>query len=262
MTDAVRRFYDDLAGDYHLIYADWEASIGRQARALDGLIPAGLRRVLDCACGIGTQSLGLAALGYDVTGTDLSATAAARAAGEAAQRGLRIPFAAADLRALPFRGGTFEVVVCADNALPHLLTRADMHAGLVSIRRVLTDGGLVVLTTRPYDELRAERPSYSPPWRSSTENGRAITFQLWDWHDDGARYDLEHFMLVPDGGSWKVVTSRSTYWAITRAELAELVAGAGFADVTWHEPADCGFFQPVLTAGCDRRSPPRSAPQS
>lgn len=262
MSRSVRRFYDELAREYHLIYADWDASIARQAQALDGLITGRRRRVLDCACGIGTQSLGLAALGYSVVGTDLSATAVARAIGEAAGRGLRIPFATADLRALPFPDGAFEVVVCADNALPHLLTPQDMHAGLVSIRRVLTDGGMLILSTRPYDELRAEHPSYSPPWRSTTDTGRAITFQLWDWHDDGARYDLEHFMLVPDGDSWSAVTSRSTYWAITRAELAELVAGAGFVDVTWHEPEDCGFFQPVLTAVCDRRSPPRSAPPS
>ncbi len=262
MSEATRRFYDDLANEYHLIYADWNGSIARQARALDGLITEGRRRVLDCACGIGTQSLGLAGLGYDVIGTDLSATAVRRATSEAASRGLRIPFAAADLRALPFPDGAFEVVVCADNALPHLLTPQDMHAGLTSIRRVLGAGGMVILTTRPYDELRAERPSYSPPWRSVTDGGRSITFQLWDWHEDGARYDLEHFTLVPSGDSWKVVSSRATYWAITRAELSELVAGAGFVDVTWHEPADCGFFQPVLTAVCDRRSRPRSAPPS
>jgi 2-polyprenyl-3-methyl-5-hydroxy-6-metoxy-1,4-benzoquinol methylase len=35
--------------------------------------------VLDCACGIGTQSLGLAKLGYHVTGSDLSADAVRRA---------------------------------------------------------------------------------------------------------------------------------------------------------------------------------------
>jgi SAM-dependent methyltransferase len=252
MTEATRRFYDELADDYHLIYADWDASIARQAAVLDSLIVTqlgqGSHMILDAACGIGTQSIGLTGKGHRVIGTDLSPGALVRASTEATARDAEFPKAAADLRALPFPDASFEVVVCADNAIPHLLTPQDMHAGLTSLRRVLRPGGLLILTTRPYDELRAERPGYSPPWRSPTEQGRAVSFQLWDWHDDGARYDLEHFTLIPDGQSWRVGVRRATYWAITNAELAELVAGAGFAEVTWHAPEDSGFFQPLLTA--------------
>jgi hypothetical protein len=59
-------FYDDLALDYHLIFADWEASIARQAEALAPLLGAA-ETVLDAACGIGTQALGLARAGFAVT---------------------------------------------------------------------------------------------------------------------------------------------------------------------------------------------------
>jgi glycine/sarcosine N-methyltransferase len=252
INETTRRFYDELADDYHLIYADWDASIARQAAALDALIVArlgpGSHLILDCACGIGTQSIGLTGKGHRVIGTDLSPGALVRAEREAGIRSADFPKAAADLRALPFPDGTFEAVVCADNAVPHLLTPQDMLAGLTSMRRVLRPGGVVILTTRPYDELRASRPTYSPPWRAPTEHGRAISFQLWDWHDDGARYDLEHFTLIPDGDSWRVAVGRATYWAITHAELAKLVADAGFAEVTWHFPEESGFFQPLLTA--------------
>ena len=55
-------FYDALAPYYHLIYPDWDASSRRQATALVTLlgelgVPPG-NRVLDAACGIGTQALG------------------------------------------------------------------------------------------------------------------------------------------------------------------------------------------------------------
>jgi glycine/sarcosine N-methyltransferase len=262
---STRRFYDELAGDYHLIYADWDGSITRQADALGALIGPRTGRILDCACGIGTQAIGLARRGYDLTGTDLSPVALGRAVTEAAARGVTLAVAAADMRALPFPDAAFDVVVCADNALPHLLTPHDMLAGLTSIRRVLTDGGVLVASTRPYDELRAERPRYSPPWRSSAVTGRTVSFQLWDWHDDGERYDLEHFTLVPEGHGYRTAVRRATYWAITRRELTELLHEAGFTGVTWHEPAGSGFFQPVVTAGASdraRRSRPRSAPPS
>lgn len=35
---SVREFYDELAPRYHLIYADWEASISRQGAVLAGLL--------------------------------------------------------------------------------------------------------------------------------------------------------------------------------------------------------------------------------
>lgn len=248
MSGATKRFYDELASEYHLVYADWAASIERQADALEALIGPARRRILDCACGIGTQAIGLAARGHTVVGTDLSPVALARAASEANRRGVALPLAAADWRGLPFPNGTFDVVVAADNALPHLLTPRDMIAGLTGMRRVLADGGLLIASTRPYDEIRADRPGYSPPWRSQTTAGRSIAFQLWDWHDDGERYDLEHFTLVPQGDSWTVSVRGATYWAITRAQLTALIEQSGFTDVRWHEPADSGFFQPVVTA--------------
>ena len=58
-------FYDALAEDYHLIFADWERSITHQAEVLARLLGAERRRVLDAACGIGTQAIGLAAEGYE-----------------------------------------------------------------------------------------------------------------------------------------------------------------------------------------------------
>jgi hypothetical protein len=63
--DGIKHFYDSLADAYHLIFADWDAAIVLQAGVLDALIRNKLRqesiRLHDCACGIGTQAIGLAA---------------------------------------------------------------------------------------------------------------------------------------------------------------------------------------------------------
>ncbi|WP_149179594.1 class I SAM-dependent methyltransferase [Streptomyces sp. TRM49041] len=259
-TPTARYFYDDLAADYDLLYADWEASVARQGIALDDRVTRalgpGTYDVLDCACGIGTQALGLAARGHRVTGTDLSPVAAARAAHEAAARGLELAAAAADMRALPLRDGAFDVVVCADNSLPHLLTPEDVRTALAETYRVLRPGGLLLVTTRPYDELRRERPLATPPAVRTGPEGRTITFQLWHWHDDGERYDLELFQLRPDTDEgaapapdhWATTVRRATYWALSRRQLAELAMEAGFHSVDWQDPEHTGFFQPMLTA--------------
>jgi hypothetical protein len=63
MSDLTRTFYDELAENYHLIFQDWTQSVHRQSGILgpliEGEMPTGTLRVLDCGCGIGTQSLGL-----------------------------------------------------------------------------------------------------------------------------------------------------------------------------------------------------------
>ncbi|MGQ4365951.1 class I SAM-dependent methyltransferase [Streptomyces sp. SAS_272] len=253
---SVAHFYDELADDYHLIYSDWDASVHRQGDALDALIGQDRAEVLDCSCGIGTQAIGLALRGHRVTGTDLSPRAAARAAREAARRSLSLRTAAADMRRLPFFDDRFDVVVCADNSLPHLLTGQDVHAALAEMRRVLRPAGLLLVSTRPYDDVLRDRPVSTPPQVHRTADcadggERTVTFQLWHWHDDGERYDLEHFQLLPAGGEWRVQVRRTTYWAIGPDRLAGLAAEAGFVDARWRMPGETGFFQPMLVARAD-----------
>jgi SAM-dependent methyltransferase len=251
MTDveAVRAAYDDLAADYERIYPDWRASSRRQGEALhrliEGTLGAGPRRVLDCAAGIGTQALALADLGHRVAGTDVSGAALRRAA-----RGRRLAGAVvADMRRLPLAGDAVDVVVCADNSLPHLLTATDVVAALREMRRVGVPGGLVLVSTRDYDELRRTRPGATPVQVSRGDGARlTATFQVWTWHDDGERYDFEHLMLTGDGSAWRVGRRTGTYWALTRAELSSLARDAGLAAVRWLLPEESGFFQPLLLA--------------
>ncbi|WP_245848677.1 class I SAM-dependent methyltransferase [Lentzea kentuckyensis] len=231
-------FYDGLAGTYDLLFPDWDASMARQAAQLSEFVPPGAR-VLDCACGIGTQTIGLALRGYEVVGADLSPKSAARAGVEASARGVSLPSLAADMRALPFADASFDVVLAADNAVPHLLTSDDMLTALREMRRVLRPGGRLILSTRDYDQIRRERPLSTPP---SVGPGRVVWFQLWHW--DGDQYELEMFRLH-EADSWRVVVGKARYWAITRHELTDLVERAGFDYVEWSVH---GYYQPLMVA--------------
>ena len=128
VADVVQRFYDSLAQQYTGFYADWDAASRSEGEFLRALFRAnGVAdgaSVLDCACGIGTQAIPLAALGYRVAASDLSAGALEEAKRRAAARNVGICFRQADFRALdavfPER---FDAVIAVDNALPHMLTR-------------------------------------------------------------------------------------------------------------------------------------------
>ena len=68
--DIVQSFYDSLATQYDKLFFDWHAIAKEQALILDRLFQDnGFDKrsvILDCACGIGTQAIGRAVLGYPV----------------------------------------------------------------------------------------------------------------------------------------------------------------------------------------------------
>ncbi|MFD5428534.1 class I SAM-dependent methyltransferase [Streptomyces sp. NPDC127084] len=247
---AVQQFYDDLANTYHLCHTDWEMSIRTEGPALHRILTSqlgtGPHRVLDCACGIGTQLVGLAQHGHQVTGSDFSENAVRRATKEIAQRGLAANIHVADMRALPFNAHSFDAVVCANNSLPHLLEPSAVLAAARSMRRVLRPGGMILITTRDYDALHAAQPTGTPPVVVETPEERTITIQVWSWR--GEHYDLEHLQIVSNGTDWKVQHRVTPYWAVTRQQLTEMLTAAGFTGLCWHEPESTGYFQPILTA--------------
>jgi glycine/sarcosine N-methyltransferase len=251
MPDRVNPFYDDFAANFHLIFENWEASMARQAGALGPLLQrecgAGVA-VLDCACGIGTQSLGLAKLGFSVTGSDLSGGAVQRARSEAAARGLNIPFHVADMRKLDQAPiGIFDAVICMDNSLPHLLSEADLAEAAGQIRAKLRTGGTLVASIRDYDELLRDRPAVQGPAFFSDAGKRRVVFQLWDWQDE-RRYIFHMYITRQTADGWANFHGASTYRAVLRDEITRILASRGFTAVRWQFPAESGFYQPLVIA--------------
>jgi SAM-dependent methyltransferase len=249
-----QRFYDDLAADYHLNYQDWHASVPRHGRVLDTLIRARIPgpeplRVLDCSCGISTQAIGLALSGHRVTGTDLSPASIERARHEAASFGVDVDFAVADMRRLPadIRSG-FDVVISCDNSLPHLQTDAELDLALAGMASKLRPGGLLVVGIRDYDTLVRDRPRFTPPQIVERPVGRSVLFQLWDWDENGALYELTMFVMKQEGDGWTTDVHRVPYRALLRHELERSARTAGFTAIEWHEPPETGHHQPLMTA--------------
>jgi SAM-dependent methyltransferase len=243
----VEAFYDQLAPFYHLIFPDWEASIGRQAAALDAIIRGrggeGPLEILDVACGIGTQALGLAGLGHRVTASDLSTAAVKRARREAARRGFAIDFATADMRALPAAyWGQFDVVIACDNSVPHLLSDADLLRAFEQMFACVRSGGGCLITVRDYDREEKTGVQVKPYGVRDEDGVRYLVFQVWDFQGD--IYDLTMYFVEDRGGlNCSARVLRSQYYAVGTGKLVALLEQAGFQSV---QRLDGQFYQPVL----------------
>jgi len=240
-------FYDSLAPHYHLLCGDWEAAIARRGAALARLLAThGIHpgaTVLDAACGIGTQTLGLLANGYAVTASDLSPGAIARLQAELRQRGLIAPTSVDNLRTPQHAAtGAFDAVIACDNSIPHLLTDTDLLACFRSCLRCLRPGGVAVFSVRDYAQIPRVTPDVRPYATHDLEAGRFLAVQVWDW--DGDHYDLRIYLkLERHDGSCTTEVIRSRYYAVTIDRLLALMQEAGFVGV---QRLDDVLFQPVL----------------
>jgi glycine/sarcosine N-methyltransferase len=260
MAEGVKDFYDQLASNYHLIFADWEASIRRQAAVLGVILerecgPPASAKVLDCACGIGTQALGLAKLGFQVTACDLSPLAVERTRKETEKRGLSVRALVADmldLTALP--DGSFDAVICMDNSLPHLESDEQLLQAVTQIQRKLRPDGLFMASIRDYDGLAQEKPVVQGPNFYSDEKGRRIVHQVWDWLDD-RRYTFHLYITREIQDGWESQHYISNYRSITRDESSQILTRSGFADCRWIRADESGFYQPIILAKASSTTP-------
>ncbi len=244
-------FYRQLTPFFHLIYEDWDSTIDDHGKMLHEIIESewdkSSARILDVACGIGTQSLALAARGLEVTASDLSQDVVARAKEEAIARNLEIDFSVCDMReAYTHHGGGFDIVICAGNALPHLLSDKDILDALASMYQCLEPGGGCIITMRQYD--REERGTgLLKPFRVRDEDGRRyIIFQVWDFIGDRYKFAMYFIEEVMHSGEIVPHVMHSEYYAISPDKVLSLMKRAGFKSV---KRLDDGVTHPAILVG-------------
>jgi SAM-dependent methyltransferase len=241
-------FYEGLAPLYHLVYHDWERSLESQSAALSAIIRKhwgeSPRTILDVSCGIGTQAIGLARLGYNVTGSDLSPKAIERAVAESGAHHVEISFSVCDMRnAYNHHQKQFDVVISCDNSITHLLSDGEIKMALEQMHLSTKPGGGCLLTIRDYDKEERGTGLIKHYGVRPTGETRHIVFQVWDFTGD--IYDLAMYFVEDDGKS-EIAPARvfrARYYAISPNRLLQLMENAGFTRV---ERLDAGFYQPVL----------------
>ena len=244
----IESYYNQLAPFYRYLFQDWEKSVVSHAQVLDGVIREFFgpqaRRILDAACGIGTQSIGLAQLGYQVAASDISATELDLAMQEATKRSLNLKFVLADMRRLAqIHQDVFDIVIACDNAIPHLLSEEDILLVFQQFYVCTNEEGGCIISVRDYENMELGGRKIYPRTVHQTPEGRVILFDVWDF--DGAYYDFTTY-IVKDQGETGITTYAirgGHYYCVTIATLERLLEEAGFRHVAIVRE---GYHQPIL----------------
>lgn len=194
-TAGRRPWYEDYFSSEFWTVAQHEYTAERTGREVEYLASALSeravgRRVLDLGCGTGRHAIALAALGFDVTGLDVSEWALARAAETARVAGVGAQWVHCDLlRTRPLPVPTADAAICVQSF--GLGSDAEQLRLLREVRRRLAPGGLLILD---HSSVLAIVRHYAPE----------ATFQT-----DGLRADFHRSFRTASGRSvGSVVVSR------------------------------------------------------
>jgi SAM-dependent methyltransferase len=124
-------------------------------------------RVWDVGCGPGHVTAFLAGLGLDAAGIDLSD----RMVAQARARHPDLEFSTGSMIALPAPDGSWDGLI-SFYALIHLIEDADVRTALAEFRRVLADGGLLLLAVHAGEEVR-----HSEEWLGAAVD---VSFRFFD----------------------------------------------------------------------------------
>ena len=230
--------YHGLAADYDWIFDDGELAGGAAinqpatARLLQRVGPGG--DVLDAACGTGIDAAVLARRGFNVRAADGSQAMAEVAAARFRREGLAIAARRCSWEDLPADiSERFDVVLCTGNALVHAASRDAMVRALAGLRRMTRPGGHVVIDSRNWEKLHAERRVVQVMNGVKVRDGRrCVVLYVWEVPD---RLDQEHIahlvFLFEDGDRVEPHEYRLSFRPFTLRDLRERLELAGLREV-------------------------------
>jgi glycine/sarcosine N-methyltransferase len=231
-----QEFYDALGSDYDLMVS-WGQRLAREQEFFRRVFSeAGVKRVLDSACGTGMHAVSFAREGWDCTAADLSRVMVEKARENARRAGVQVRVEAAGFGGLSARvGAGFDAVTCLGNSLPHLLDDASLHACLVDFSALLVPGGTLVIQNRNYDRLLRERQRFMPPVSRIDHEGEAIFLRITEFPPVGTVNDeAVSFTIVTlkkRGGAWTMTERTTPLRALRCVTLKAALERAGFASV-------------------------------
>ena len=139
----------------------------------------------------------------------------------------------------------FDMIIACDNAVPHLLSDADILLAFEQFYRCTVSGGGCIISVRDYATMERGGRQFYPRLIHDTDKGRVILFDVWEF--EGDYYDLTTYVVEDTGQdlAGTHVIRGGRYYCVTIETLERLFRQAGFTEV--RTLAD-RFYQPLIVA--------------
>ncbi|MFL6350274.1 MAG: class I SAM-dependent methyltransferase [Bryobacteraceae bacterium] len=233
MPDPPPSSYDDIAGMYHALWADWYFPAAQPA--LESLffsqVPTGTS-VLDVCCGSGHVTKELVKRGYKVTGIDASSALIAQARKDLPQVDLQVQ----DARAmqLPSR---YNAALSTFDSLNHILWMDELCQVFERVHAVLMPNGLFVF------DMNVERAYLHDHQRwtvNIADESVGLVRGTYSPREKKASTEIIWFVKAGENNVWKQHRSVVEQRCYTRTEIVAALDHTGFRDIEAISAEDLG----------------------
>ena len=216
--------YDDIAGIYHTLWADWylPAAMPALEELFFSRVPRGTS-VLDVCCGSGHVTKELAARGYKITGIDASGALIAQARNDLPE----VDFRVQDVRSIGLEG-RYEAALSTFDSLNHVLSLDELRLVLEGIHRVLVPGALFVF------DMNVERAYLSEQRRwtvSLGEESVGLVRGTYDRAEKKASTEIIWFRKTGSDNLWEQHRSIVEQRCYPQEAILGALSEAGFREI-------------------------------
>ena len=216
-------FYDDIANYYDSMIRFQERNTTEKKILKLWVDKYHFKSVLDAACGSGLHTIALTQLSVQATGVDISPQMIARASKNARDLGLTIPFEQSPLQEMDKRlVDKFDTVLILGNSLPHLTDERELRSSLVSIRKVLTDNGFLILQILNYERILNDRQRVI----SVSRNGEHEFIRFYDFIKPYVRFNVLHIHWQNTNPQHEINSTQ--LYPYNLSELSKILTHEGF----------------------------------
>jgi len=183
------------------------------------------KKVLDIACGEGSFAVGMAKLGYEVTGVDQSPQMIALAESRAAEEGVLADFFVEDMRSIPFFN-EFDLVTCFFDSLNYMLTIKDLQEAFQNAYQALKPGGFFIFDMNTIFGLAVEWMQAKTYVQNEADDFIEIHRQEYDYENQIATMHITIFKQ--QGELWERIDEAHHERGYPIADLQYLLTQMGF----------------------------------
>jgi glycine/sarcosine N-methyltransferase len=247
--------YDTLSNDYDR-FVNWQSRltfelpfIEKQITSLQSSSGQSLK-ILDSACGTAMHAIALAKNGHRVSAADLSAEMIVKARQNVLDAGVPVKLEAAGFGSLAktFGPGTFDLVLCLGNSLPHITISAELNAALQDFSACLRKGGVLLIQNRNFDAVMAKKDRWMEPQTYSEGDSEWIFQRFYNFEPGGLiQFNIVTLKRTP-GSTWTSAVASTHLYPQKQKELVDGLNSAGFTNVRSFGSMTGELFVP-LTSG-------------
>jgi len=188
----------------------------------------GLRtgKLCECACGTGGLTIPLAAMGFQMTGVDISEEMLFEASQKARKAGAMIPFVKQDMRALRLHR-QMDGVLCTCDGINYLSNPEEVLAFFSAAWQAIRPGGALIFdVSTPYKLEQILGDNF-------VGDETAEIAYLWKnaYHPENASVQMALSIFIrQEGETYARISEQQTQYAYTVETLQTLLTQAGFTD--------------------------------